>query len=423
MGALNQNVELIQQIVQKQNTWRKKECINLIASENVTSPSVDAAYQSDFSHRYAEGDPGARFYNGTKYADEIESLAMELAKKVFKTNVANLQVISGTVANFAALAMFTQATDTIISNSTSNGGHISHNPYGAAGLLSTNVLNFPVTEDGYHIDADKTNKLIKTKSSNIRNHLSTLLFGCSMYLFPQPVKEIAPTAKENNLKIIYDAAHVLGLIGGGKFQDPLREGADLVTASTHKTFFGPQGGIILSNMEESQWKKFKGSVFPGVVSNYNLHRFPALAMALLEFQEFGEEYAEQVLKNAKALAQELHALGFNVQAEEFGFTQSHQCIVEVSEFGGGKTVGDKLEENNIILNKNLLPNEKITMKSLDNPSGIRIGVQEMTHYGMKEEQMKVLAGLISKALKDDKNVKDEVIDFRKQFLQVQYTFK
>ena len=406
--------------VAAQNKWRKAECINLIASENVTSPLVDAVYNSDFSHRYAEGDPFKRYYNGTHYIDELEDEANKLALKLFDCKHVDLRVISGTVANIGAFSAFIRTGDLALTNSTQGGGHISHNFFGAVGMLGGQTIPFPLAEDGYHLDVDKTNKLIEDKGKNIRNHLSTVVFGCSMFLFPQPVKEIAPTAKAHGARVLYDAAHVLGLVAAKEFQDPLREGAELVTASTHKTFFGPQGGIIFNNLPDDFWEKMRSMVFPGVTSNHHLHRIPAMLIAMLEFQEFGKAYAQQVRKNAKALAQALHENGFAVAGEQFGFTQSHQVVLDVSTLGGGSECANKLEASNIICNKNLLPSDKLS--AVQNPSGIRLGVQEMTRWGCKEGEMKEIAELMKKVLFDGQKVRDTTIDFRKRFNEVHYTF-
>jgi len=420
MGSNQDVVGQVQKIVRNQNQWRKKECINLIASENVTSPLVDAVYQSDFSHRYAEGEPGKRFYNGVKYVDEIEPICNDLAKKLFGAKMANCQTVSATVANMAMVRMFTQPTSTVMSNSASGGGHISHNKMGAVGLSGCNQVSFPTTEDGYHIDVDAAKKTIEKTGKDLRNRFSLAIFGCSMFLFPQPVKELAPVIKDQGATVAYDAAHVLGLVAGKKFQQPLAEGADIMVSSTHKTFFGPQGGLMLANMEEDQWKRYRPYVFPGVLSNYHLHRFPALAIAFAEMLEFGEAYATQVTKNAKSFAAALAKEGFAVQAEQFGYTQSHQVMVDMTPQGGGKQAANKLEESNIILNFNLLPFD--AGSKVANPSGVRIGVQEMTRWGMKEGDFDELAVLFRKALIEDKNCKDEVLALRGKFQKVQYTF-
>ena len=220
--------------------------------------------------------------------------------------------------------------------------------------------------------------------------------------------------------MVYDAAHVLGLVAGKKFQDPLREGADVVVSSTHKTFFGPQGGMILSGWDEEKAKQYKTYIFPGVLSNYHVHRFPALAMAFAEALQFGGEYAAQVQKNAKAFAQSLAAEGLAVQAEEFGYTESHQVVVDVTRQGGGKVAADKLEESNIICNMNMLPTD--SPAKVSNPSGIRLGVHEMTRWGMKEGDFGELAVIFRKALMDGKNCRDEVLAMRRKFQKVGYTF-
>lgn len=411
----------VKQIVTNQNAWRKKQCVNLIASENVTSPLVDSVYYSDFSHRYAEGEPYKRFYNGTKYVDEVETLCNELARKVFTAKMANCQPISGTVANMAMVRMFTQPTSTVISNSAKGGGHISHNKMGAVGVMGCNQTPFPITEDGYHLDIDASRKLIERTGRDIRNRFSLAIFGCSLYLFPQPVKELAPAVHDAGATVAYDAAHVLGLVAGKKFQQPLSEGADIMVSSTHKTFFGPQGGLILANMEEEQWKKYRPYVFPGVISNHHLHRLPALAIAFAEFLEFGEAYAGQTVKNAKAFAAALAKEGFAVEAEAFGYTESHQVVVDMTANGGGKAAANKLEENNIICNMNLLP--KDASSKVNDPSGIRIGVQEMTRWGMKEGDFGELASIFRKAVIDGKDAKQDVAALRNQFQEVQYTFK
>jgi len=223
-------------------------------------------------------------------------------------------------------------------------------------------------------------------------------------------------------KIVYDAAHVLGLIAAGMFQDPLREGADLITTSTHKTFPGPQGGVILGNVGEETQKKIQTAVFPQFSSNHHLHRMPALYGALREMQTFGKDYAGQIVKNAQALARELDSLGFNVLAKERGFTRSHQVLVNCGQPGSGGVAAAALERANIILNKNIIPGDGIDPR---NPRGIRIGVQEMTRYGMKEDEMKQIAEFIKRVVLDKENpetVGKEVAAFRAGFQEIKYCF-
>ena len=245
----------------------------------------------------------------------------------------------------------------------------------------------------------------------------------SFYL-PHPVKELAEFGKDAGAKIVYDGAHVLGLIAGKTFQDPLREGADVITASTHKTFPGPQGGIILSNMEKEDWKKVQNAVFPGLVSNHHLHRLPALAITLMEMLSFGKDYAGQIVKNAKMLAKKLDSGGFKVLWKERGYTQSHQIVADTRSQGGGKWVAEALEKANIIINKNLLPWDDVNNPA--DPSGVRIGVQEMTRFGMKENEMNKIGDFISRVCmkkEDPAQVGKEVSEFRKGFTEVKYALK
>ena len=304
--------------------------------------------------------------------------------------------------------------DIVMVNSTSGGGHISHHKQGSVGKYTSNIINFPLTDDGYHIDVKETIRILEQVPVKV------MIMGKSLYLFPDPVKELAPICKELGIVLIYDAAHVLGLIAGKRFHDPLREGAHIITASTHKTFFGSQRGVIYSNMKDSEWAMIDKGAFPGSSSNHHLDTLVSLAITTYEFLEYGEEYADQVVKNAKALAKALDERGFQVEAREFGYTESHQIAVNVRELGGGDEVARILKDNNIILNMNLLPFDPLEMVS--NPSGIRIGVQEMTRFGMKEKEMEVIAEFFKRCLFDGEYIGDEVREFRRQYQVVHYSF-
>jgi glycine hydroxymethyltransferase len=395
-----------------------KYSIPLIASENVTSYLVRRFYTSDFGHRYAEGKVGKRFYQGCAFIDDVEALAIELTKKLFEVEHANVQPISGTVANMAVFFALTNPGDKIISLSVPHGGHISHDKFSAAGLRGLNVTHYPFDVENFNIDVDATRK--KIEQMDVKPKVFVL--GASLFLFPHPVKEIAEIASEVDAKVVYDASHVLGLIAGKKFQDPIKEGADVVTASTHKTFPGTQRAIIMCKKELA--KKIDRGVFPGVVSNHHLHSLAGYVVACLEMLEFGKDYASQIVKNAKRLAERLYELGYDVLCPDLGFTESHQVAVDVSKWGGGDKVARMLEEVGIILNKNLLPWDDV--KKADNPSGIRIGVQEVTRLGMKEEEMDTIAELMDITIKEKKS-KDEirkmVKEFKSQFVTVKYTFE
>ena len=410
---LEKHVRHIYDYVKRQNEWRMRT-VNLIASENVVSHTVRKLSGSDFAHRYAEGHPGERYYQGTEFIDKIESDLRNDFKTIFRSAHADVRPISGTNANEAVFSSFIQPGDIVMVNSTPGGGHISHHLAGSVGKFTTNVIDLPISKDGFHIDLEKTRDLIRICKPRV------IIFGRSLFLFPEPVKELVDICAEYKILIIYDAAHVLGLIAGGKFQDPLGEGTFIVTGSTHKTFFGTQRGVILSNMSSTEWQKVDKGAFPGSSSNHHLDTLVGLAVATQEMISFGREYSGQVIKNAKTLGKSMKKEGFKVLAEEFDFTESHQIAVDVREYGGGKMVANLLKENDIILNMNVLPYEPL--RNVTNPDGIRIGVQEVTRFGMKEQEMQVIARLIRECIIEGKEVREEVSRFRSSYTSVRYSF-
>ncbi len=408
-------LEKILSIVEKQNSWRRYQCLNMVASENVMSPLAERLYVSDFMGRYNEHN-GESHYQGTKYAMEIEYVVKEIFQKRFNTPYVELRPLSGGIANLIVMRSLTKIGDVIVSPKLTAGAHVSHTKYGVAGILGLAEVPMYFDPQDMVVDVDRTIELINSIKPKL------VIFGRSVFIFPEPVKEIRD-AIDPKIKIIYDAAHVFGLIWGGKFQKPLLEGADIITTSTHKTFPGPQGGAIIArkDLDEALWKKIERVTFPGVVYNHHMHRFPALGITALEMNEYGEAYASQVIRNAKALAEELYSLGFKVLCPHKGFTESHQVLMDVREIGGGRIVAKKLEESNIIVTKVALPWDS-DKDATHNPSGIRIGVQELTRWGMKESEMRYIAELFHKVLHEDKNVKEEVTEFRKEFREIKYCF-
>ncbi len=391
-------------LLKKHTEWRN-QCINLIASENAISPAVKEMYYSDLMHRYAEGLPYKRFYQGLKYYDKMEEKCTNAFLKHFKANFVDIRPISGAVANLAVFSALAEYGDNILSLGIDGGSHISHEKMGATGLLGYNIHNVNI------VNGEIDLKNLKEKVKKLKPKF--IILGGSVILFPQKVKEIREICK--NMVIVYDAAHVLGLIFSGYFQDPLKEGADIITASTHKTFPGPQGGIIIGNISEELQKKIKRKIFPGILSNHHLHRIPALYETFKEQKKFGKQYIKQILKNSFILAKTLDDLGVKVLYKEKGYTNSHQVLIDVSIFGGGKECSQRLEDNNIIVNKNMIPGDT----SVINPSGIRIGVQEMTRYGMKEKDFVKVGELIYKTL-IKKRIKKEVVLLRNKFKKINY---
>lgn len=411
-----------------------KNAIPLIASENITSPAVDEACNSDFSHRYAEGWVGQRVYAGCKYIDLIEDMCMELIKKYYNCIFADVRPVSGVVANLALYNAFTSRNNgKLMCLPIPKGGHISHAPYqaksgrliyGTAGTVrGLDVQYLAFDEENMNLDPDASAKRIREFKPEM------VLFGGSVFLFPHPVKELSEVAKEVGAHVGYDAAHVAGLIGSGYFQDPLREGADAMSISTHKTLPGPQHGTVISNREDLI-KDLKNAAFPALLSNHHLHNVAGLAITVAEMLEFGKEYHKKVIENAKAFGQALSERGFKVLCEHLGFTESHQIVVDIVDFektvGLGGDIERLLEEANIIINRNLLPWDIREKRSYLNPSGLRLGTSEVTRLGMGKSEMIDIAEYFKKLIidkKDPKKVKEEITEFKKDFQQIKYCFQ
>jgi len=406
----------VRNLVKKHHNWFEGS-LPMIASENIISPMAREMLISDFCERYAEGLPGKRYYQGLIYVDQVELKCEELAKRLFRASFADVRPISATVANIGILFALLKPGDIMTVPGLSDGAHITTARFGAVGVRGVNTVTYPFDTDEMNIDIDATIKVLKAARPKV------CLFGMSVFLFPTPIKELMPTIEEIGAITWYDGAHVMGLIAGGKFQDPLREGVKILSGSTHKTLPGPQHGLIVAELKEDEKlvKKLRSGIFPGVTSNHHLHAVAALSITLAEHIVFGEEYADQIIRNAKALGQAMHELGFKVLGENKGFTESHTLAVDVADHGGGKQMALDLESANIITNMNLLPWDTKPM----NPSGIRLGVQELTRIGMKEGEMTDVAKFIKKVVidkEDLKKVKEEVIEFRDGFQSIHYCF-
>ncbi|ALI35006.1 Serine hydroxymethyltransferase [Candidatus Nitrosocosmicus oleophilus] len=415
----------ILKLIKEHHDWFNNS-IPLIASENIPSPAVREAVASDFGNRYAEGWPGERVYAGCTFIDKVENICNDLARSVFKAEFADCRATSGVVANLAIYSAFSNPGDTMIASSIPTGGHISHGKKehsGTAGLVhGLTIEHFPFSKENMTIDVELTKKKIDTMISEGKGP-KIAMFGGSLFLFPHPVKELSEFLHERNVYINYDGAHVAGLIAGGQFQDPLREGVDSMTMSSHKTLWGPQGGIIVSVEKYSD--PIKKAIFPGNTSSHHLHHVAGKAVALAESLEFGEEYAKQVIKNAKMLAYSLANHGFNVLGEKRGYTESHQLAVDVSNYGDGGTIEKDLEKCNIILNRQLLPGDIKEGRNYFHPSGVRIGVPEVTRLGMKEDEMQEIATFIKKVVIDKQDIPkvlQNVTEFKKNFQKVHYAF-
>jgi glycine hydroxymethyltransferase len=413
--------------------YRDAECINLIASEGLKSPAVKEILRlsQDLECRYAEGENDLqghvklRYYQGQKCITKIENCTADLMKDLFSCNWVDVRLVSGTHANLATFSGLSAATknEKMVVAPLSCGAHISHDYTGLAGMvMGLETIDHAYNVDEMNIDPEKSAAVIRNAKPGI------VTFGGSLFLFPHPLKELREAAREVGAFVVYDAAHVLGLIAGGQFQDPLREGADFITASTHKTFPGPQGGVVLANLKDERMrvaiKSVQHSIFPLTTSNTHLARLPAMGLAALEMKVFGLELAKQTVKNAQVAGEHLFENGVKVLGEKKGFTKSHQIAVNIREYGGGKKVAENLEDANIIVNKNLLPYDD--PKDKKNPSGLRIGFQDVTRRGFKEGDIKRLCALMIDVIKGRRtlpNVRKDTTALRQNFKEVKYGFQ
>jgi glycine hydroxymethyltransferase len=281
-----------------------------------------------------------------------------------------------------------------------DGGYPGIQRSGAPSFLKLKVSSFPFSRERMNIDVDQAASLILKVKPKV------VVFGASRILFPHPVRELAKLSREVGAHVGFDGSHVLGLIAGEQFQDPLREGASVLFGSTHKSFFGPQGGIILADDEHGE--VIRSHIFPAFVDNAHWNRVAALALALAETKKFGKAYAKQIVRNAQTLAKELCDWGFPVACSELGFTRSHQVFLDYSGYKRGKTVARRLEKANIIVD-----------------CGIRVGVCEATRRGMKEDDMGRIAEFMKRVVIDNerpRKIKTEVGKFMIEFQKVDYCF-
>ena len=415
MGALEEALKLRELAVNHQDFFR--ESIPLIASENIMSPLAMEMLLTDLGFRYAEGLPHHRYYQGNVFVDQIEDKVMELANKLFRSTQSDPRPVSGTNANTSVIYGLLKPGDKIATPDLSGGGHISAAKFGAVGLRGLDIVTYPYDKDTMTILPDEASKMI------IREKPKVCLVGQSVFLFPAPLKDLQDAFQEVGCRVWYDGAHVLGLIAGKQFQDPLREGAELITGSTHKTLPGPQHGIILGKTGEETWKSVQRGVFPGTLSNHHLNAMAALGVTLAEEIEFGEDYAKQIIRNSKTLAGELSENGIKVLGESRGFTESHTLVADVRKQGGGRKVAEYLEKCGIVLNKNLLPWDD--SKHSQDPSGIRIGTQEITRIGFKEKDVRELASIMVKAISnfpDPERIQMEIKELKSRFGEIKFCF-
>lgn len=391
-------IDEVLSLVKKHEQWRGKQCLNLIPSENIMSPTARRLLSSELTHRYTARD---RFYMGTRFTDAIEQHGEKLARELFRAETADLRPLSGHIADMIVLANYTKPGDRLMCISPENGGYPGMWKEGLTGLLRLKPYSLPFSKDDWNIKTEEAAEAIQRVKPQI------IILGGSLILFPYKVNQLAKIARENGAFIGFDGSHVLGLIAGKQFQDPLAEGAYALFGSTHKSFFGPQGGIILADKEHGE--RLKQKIYPAFVDNAHWNRIAALAYTLAEMKRFGKAYAKQVVRNAQALAKALSDFGFPVICKHLGFTSSHQLILEYGDPEKARAVAEKLQNANIITD-----------------CVIRIGTCETTRRGMKEKEMLTIAELLKRTVIDEeqaRSVKKDVARLSAQFQKTEYCFE
>jgi len=440
MSDLKTKLESVLARTVQNNLWRQRQCFNLIPSETTPSLIVKMCEISDPAGRYAEHrtlkGKEIYFYQGTDFIRDVEEELRDAMREYFGSKEAELRTISGQMANevvFKAMTKHLNAENPgrmnrmrlVMNNDLTKGGHLSSQPMGALfnfvemdpATGKEAVVNFPVMRDNpYKIDAPAMADLIKSRKPDL------IVFGKSMFISREPVAEArsAIEALSPRPVIMYDMAHTLGLYGA--FQKPLEEGADVVTGSTHKTFFGPQRGVVVSNFEKGHalrklWTELRSRAFPGSTSNHHLGTLLGLLVATHEMNAFKDAYQTQVRKNAKAFAGALKGHGVDVEGDPAeGYTETHQVILRVRKYGTGEEVARRLETNNIVCNYQALPDDPSFIES----SGLRMGAQEMTRFGMVEGDFDYLAGLVADVIVKGADVGAKAQAYRQKFLEMRY---
>jgi len=381
------------ELIKTHQRYRSKT-LNLIPSENVQSPSVLKALATDLAGRYSYR---PRYYGGTTYIDELWSYAEEEGKKLFGAKYIFLEPLSGHIAALLTYTTFAKRGK-IAALPPELGGYPGNAPEKLPDVIGAEVIYLPGSPETLLPDPEKAAEIIRSEKPDL------VVLGGSLILFPHPVKELSEAVHEYGGILAYDGSHVLGLIAGGSFQDPLREGADILFASTHKTFPGPQGGLILTNDGEC-YKKLSGNIFHKIADNIHFNKIAALAVAFEEMSRYGKRYAQRIVENAQALAQSLDELNVPVKAKAHGFTKSHQAILDFPDKEERTRIRDRLEECGIISDVDL-----------------RLGVSEVSRRGMGKREMARIARLIKRTLEgeDPRTIRKGVQQLLKKFNNIKY---
>jgi glycine hydroxymethyltransferase len=389
------------------------ESVNLNPATNVMNPRAEAMLAAGLGSRASLGYPGDKYEMGLEAIERIEVITAELVAEVFGARYAEIRVPSGAIANLYAFLATCEPGDTIIAPPPSIGGHVTHHAGGSAGQYRLRTVPAPVAADGYTVDVDA----LRALAGDVRPRMITI--GSSLNLYPHPVTTIREIADEVGATVLYDAAHVCGLIAGRAWQQPLAEGAHLLTFSTYKSLGGPPGGMILTD-DAGLAQRLDAIAYPGLTANFDAGKAAALAVTMVDWTVAGRAYAAAMVETARRLADELAAAGLPVFAGAHGPTRSHQFALRAQEWGGGQHAAKRLRRANLLSCGIGLPDNPVD----GDVNGLRIGTPELVRRGAKPADMADLAAFIARGLDratDPGTVAPDVTAWRKRFTGVHFT--
>jgi glycine hydroxymethyltransferase len=390
----------------------ERDCVNLNPATNVMNPKAEALLAAGIGSRPSLGYPGDKYEMGLEAIEKIEVLAAELAAEVFGARYAEIRVGSGALANLYVFMVAAKPGDIIIAPPPAIGGHVTHHESGAAGFYGVVTHAAPIDPARYTVDVDA----LRDMARRMRPKLITI--GGSLNLFSHPIREIRSIADEVGALVLFDAAHMSGMIAGRAWQQPLEEGAHVMTMSTYKSLGGPPSGLIVTNDAEIA-RRLDAIAYPGLTANFDAAKSAALAMTLLDWKVHGRAYAAEMAATAKALGEALAARDIPVFARERGITTSHQFAIEAAPYGGGQAAAKTLRQANILACGIGLPIAPVE----GDVNGLRIGTPEIVRWGMTAADMPELAGYIADALagkREPRSVAAHVTNFRRRFAQLHY---
>ncbi|WP_153506169.1 serine hydroxymethyltransferase [Cumulibacter manganitolerans] len=410
-GAPAEILAGLEELVAENHRIHDVECLNLNPATNVMNPRAEALLSRGLGTRASLGYPGDKYEVGLEAIEQIEVVAAELAARVFGATYAEVRVGSGALANLYAFMATTRPGQRIIAPPATIGGHVTHHVGGAAGWYGLETLEAPVDPRSYSIDVDALRALAR----ETRPALITV--GGSLNLQPHPVADLRAVADEVGALLLFDAAHLCGVIAGGAWPNPLEQGAHLMTMSTYKSLGGPPGGLVVTRDAELA-QRLEAIAYPGLTANSDAGRVAALAVTLVDWTAAGMSYAEEMVASAAALAAALQSRSVPVFSTSAGPTSSHQIAIEAAAYGGGQHAARALRRTANLLTCGIgLPLAPIA----NDLNGLRIGTPEAVRLGMTTADMPQLAELIARGLDGDATVAAEVTEWRSAFTDVHYT--